>query len=257
MSAPDPGPLLADIAQEAARLVMAYWRTPLTVALKADASPVTLADRQAEQLILRRLTAHFPGVPVVSEEDAAEFGTPQAVGRRFFLVDPIDGTKAFVRGEASFTVNIALIEDGAPRAGAVVAPALSETWMTREGRAWKQGLSGGEFAAIHVRPRPVQPLALVSHSLRPDQAAELARLHGFDQWRPLDSSLKLCRVAEGAADLYPRHGPTMEWDIAAGHAVLAAAGGALTGLDGSDFGYGKATEGFLNLGFVARGGEGG
>jgi len=250
----DVGPVLADICEEAAALVLPLWKSELAVFSKADESPVTEADRRGEALILERLNAAFPDVPVVSEEDASEFGTPDAIGPRFFLVDPVDGTKAFVRGDPNFTVNIALIEDGRPVAGAVSAPATGETWFTEGGAAMKRG-PGQPPQAVQVRPWPKgAAVALVSHTMKESVAVELAEQYGFDLREPMDSSIKFCRIAEGSADIYPRHGPTMEWDIAAGHAVLAAAGGRLTTVAGDEFHYGKADAGFRNGWFVARGG---
>src|SRR5215475_10842769 len=143
----DVGAALAEICDEAAKLILPLWRTGLAVAQKADESPVTEADRQGEALILKRLAERFPGVPVISEEDASEFGTPEAIGPRFFLVDPLDGTKAFVRGDPHFTVNIGLIEDGRPVAGAVCAPPTMETWWTEGGAALKR-LPGAETKAV-------------------------------------------------------------------------------------------------------------
>ncbi len=249
----DVGPALADICEEAARLILPLWKSGLTVHTKSDESPVTEADRQGEALILQRLAARFPGVHVISEEDASEFGTPDAVGRQFFLVDPVDGTKAFVRGDPNFTVNIALIEDGQPVAGAVNAPATGETWFTQNGQAMKR-VGGGATRPIRARDWPHgHAIALVSHTMKPETVQALAEKYGFDTPQPMDSSIKFCRIAEGGADIYPRHGPTMEWDIAAGHAVLAAAGGRVEAEDGSAVIYGKADNGFKNGWFVARG----
>src|SRR5215471_3756684 len=149
----DVGAVLAEICEEAAGLILPLWRTNLAVAQKADESPVTEADRQGEALILKRLATRFPGVPVVSEEDASEFGTPDAIGPRFFLVDPLDGTKAFVRGDPHFTVNIALVEHGRPVAGAVAAPPSGEVWWTQGGRALKR-LPGAETREVRVRSWP-------------------------------------------------------------------------------------------------------
>jgi 3'(2'), 5'-bisphosphate nucleotidase len=250
----DIGPTLADICEEAARVILPLWKSGLTVHTKADESPVTEADRQGETLILARLAARFPGVHVISEEDASEFGTPDEIGRQFFLVDPVDGTKAFVRGDPNFTVNIALIEDGRPVSGAVNAPATGETWFTRNGQAVKRVYGGGE-RPIRVRDWPQgSAIALVSHTMKPETVQALADKYGFDEPQAMDSSIKFCRIAEGAADIYPRHGPTMEWDIAAGHAVLVAASGRVDGEDGSAMVYGKADKGFRNGWFVARGG---
>jgi 3'(2'), 5'-bisphosphate nucleotidase len=244
---------LAEIAAEAARLILPLWRSELEVSAKADKSPVTEADRRGEALILAGLARRFPDVPVISEEHASEFGTPDAIGPRFFLVDPLDGTKAFVRGDPHFTVNIALIEDGAPVAGVVAAPASGELWRTAPGGVLKRR-DGGPYAAVRPRAWPQgAALALISHTMKTETADELAAQYGFHLREPMDSSIKFCRIAEGAADVYPRHGPTMEWDTAAGHAVLICAGGQVTSPDGAPFVYGKASEGFRNGWFVARG----
>jgi 3'(2'), 5'-bisphosphate nucleotidase len=251
--ADDIGSILADIAEEAARLILPLWRSGLTVETKADSSPVTVADQRAERLILDRLAERFPGVPVVSEVDASEFGAPEKIADRFFLVDPLDGTKAFVRGDENFTVNIALIVGGLPVAGAVVAPPTGEAWFTSAGRALKRR-PGVEAAPVQVRPWTAEgAVCLISLTMKPEHLDELRARYGFAATQAMDSSIKLCRVAEGAADIYPRHGTTMEWDIAAGHAVLRAAGGAVTDLDGGPFLYGKAKDGFRNGWFVARG----
>ena len=249
----DIGEALAGVCEEAAALILPLWKSELEVFRKADESPVTEADRRGEALILERLNALFPGVPVVSEEDASEFGTPDAIGPRFFLVDPVDGTKAFVRGDPNFTVNIGYIENGRPVAGAVCAPATGETWFTAGGKAMKRTL-GGAAAQIAVRAWPAgAAVALVSHTMKEETAVKLAEQYGFDLREPMDSSIKFCRIAEGAADIYPRHGPTMEWDIAAGHAVLDAAGGQVRTPEGAEVVYGKAAEDFRNGWFVARG----
>lgn len=248
------GAILADIVEEAGRLILPLWRTGLTVDAKADNSPVTEADRQGELLITRRLAEHFPGVPIVAEEHASEFGTPDAIGPRFFLVDPVDGTKAFVRGDPSWTVNIGLIQDRRPAAGAVCAPASDETWFTGPDGALKRK-AGGAAEPCRVRPWPQgASVALISHTMKDETARKLAETYHFDTTLALDSSVKLCRIAEGTADIYPRHGPTSEWDIAAAQAVLEAAGGSVRTPDGGPFLYGKADEAFRNGWFVARGG---
>jgi 3'(2'), 5'-bisphosphate nucleotidase len=250
----DIGEDLAAICEEAARLILPLWRSGLKVTHKSDESPVTEADQRAEALILAALATRFGDVPIISEEDASEFGTPDAIGPRFFLVDPLDGTKAFVRGDANFTVNIALIEDGRPVAGAVNAPPSGETWFTKGGLAMKRR-DGHPARPVRVRPWPAgEALGLVSHTAKEETVQKLIDAYGFTRREPMDSSIKLCRIAEGAADIYPRHGPTMEWDIAAGHAVLEAAGGSLRTPEGEAFVYGKADQGFRNGWFVARGG---
>src|SRR5580658_400768 len=244
---------LADIVAEAGRLILPLWKSELVVSAKADQSPVTEADRRGEALILEGLEKRFPGVPVISEEHASEFGTPVEIGPRFFLVDPLDGTKAFVRGDPHFTVNIGLIEHGQPVAGAVGAPASGELWRTSAEGVFKQH-GGGPATLIRPRAWPEgAALALISHTMKTETADDLAAQYGFHRREPMDSSIKFCRIAEGAADIYPRHGTTMEWDTAAGHAVLTAAGGRVTTPDGEPFVYGKASEGFKNGWFVARG----
>ncbi len=249
----DIGAELAEICEAAAALILPLWRSGLAVDHKSDESPVTEADRQGEALILKRLAERFPDVPVVSEEDASEFGAPEAIGPRFFLVDPLDGTKAFVRGNPHFTVNIGLVENGRPVAGAVSAPPSGETWYTAGDGVLKR-LKGVAPRPVRARPWPDgAAIALISHTMKPETADKLAAEYGFHLREPMDSSIKLCRIAEGSADIYPRHGPTMEWDTAAGHAVLEAAGGRFTTPDGQPFLYGKAHEGFRNGWFVARG----
>ena len=250
----DYGRDLATIVEAAAEVILPFWRTELDVVRKADESPVTEADRAGERLILARLAERFPEIPAISEEHASEFGTPDAIGPRFFLVDPVDGTKAFVRGDPNFTVNIGLIDRGVPVAGAICAPATGEVWFTSKDGVLKREGPGGAETRVQARPWPEgQALALVSHTMKEERAAELAAQYGFSLRAPMDSSIKLVRIAEGAADIYPRHGPTMEWDTAAGQAILTAAGGRFTTPEGEAFTYGKADQGFRNGWFVARG----
>lgn len=245
---------IADIAEEAARLILPYWRSDAVVEMKADSSPVTEADRAAETLILTRLAALYPGIQTVAEEAVAADGAPAQAEAWFWLIDPLDGTRGFVDGRESFTVNIALIHDGLPVAGVVVAPATATTWRTAGGK--DEGVMrrrfGEPWQAVRVRDRPATPLALLSHSMTDDEADRLAARHGCGQWQGMDSSLKFCLIAEGRFDAYPRTGPTSEWDTAAGQAVLEAAGGRVLGGDGQRLRYGKP--GFLNGPFVALGG---
>jgi 3'(2'), 5'-bisphosphate nucleotidase len=248
------GETLARICVEAGHLILPYWRSGTAVMTKSDESPVTVADQLGEKLILERLLSAFPDVPVISEEDASEFGTPDAIGPRFFLVDPLDGTKAFVRGDPNFTVNIGLVQDRRPVAGAVYAPVTEELWWTTAAGVMRT-VKGGAAEQVRVRAWPNgEAVALISHTMKPETTAKLAAEYGFHQTSPMDSSIKFCRIAEGAADIYPRHGPTMEWDTCAGHAVLEAAGGSVLTPDGQPYLYGKADEGFRNGWFVARGG---
>jgi 3'(2'), 5'-bisphosphate nucleotidase len=249
------GQAFADIVEAASAVILPIWRTGVTVDVKSDQSPVTEADRRGEALILARLKQEFADIPVIAEEDSSVAGVPLSIARRFLLVDPLDGTKAFVRGEAHFTVNIGLIEDGVPVAGAVAAPATGEVWFTTAAGARKRMFGETEGTPVCVRSRVEgRVLALTSHTLKDEDYAKLQAEYGITDRQPMDSSLKLCIIAEGGADIYPRHGPTMEWDIAAGHAVLAAAGGSLATTDGKPFLYGKSGEGFKNGWFVARGG---
>ena len=246
---------LADIVEEASAVILPFWRGEFAMSHKSDASPVTEADQRAEAVILARLKDAFPGVPIIAEEDAAAFGTPSQIGPRFFLVDPLDGTKAFVRGDDHFTVNIGLVENGVPVAGAVAAPVQGRTWFTTEKGAARRMFGPGVGVAVKARPWPgKQAVALISHTMKAEEAEALKAQYGFGRTQAMDSSIKLCIIAEGSADIYPRHGPTMEWDIAAGHAVLAAAGGRVEQVDGAPFVYGKADQGFKNGWFVARGG---
>jgi len=252
----DIGRILADIVEEAGRVIMPFWSHGGTVAhtSKADHSPVTEADQAGEKLIVARLAERFPDIHVVAEEHASEFGTPEEVGARFFLVDPVDGTKAFMKGDPNFTVNIGLVVDGRPVAGAVSAPASGETWFTTAQGTMKR-TDGGAEQPVRVRPWPKgEAVCLISHTMKPETVEALQLEYGFDKRLALDSSIKLCRIAEGAADIYPRHGPTSEWDIAAAQAVLEAAGGSVRGYKDAPFVYGKADKRFLNEWFVARGG---
>lgn len=254
---------IADIAEEAARLILPYWRVDTAVETKSDDSPVTQADRAAEALILKRLEALYPGVQTVAEEAVAADGVPGAVQDWFWLIDPLDGTRGFVRGGEAFTVNIALIHAGYPVAGVVTAPATATTWRSDrpDGGAFRRQFgalqageahAGEEWRPIRVRDRPAEGMALLSHSISDEEAARLAARHGCAHWQGTDSSLKFCLIAEGRFDAYPRTGPTSEWDTAAGQAVLEAAGGRMLAEDGQRMAYGKP--GLRNGAFVAMGG---
>ncbi|MCC5611734.1 3'(2'),5'-bisphosphate nucleotidase CysQ [Nostoc sp. CHAB 5834] len=243
---------LADIAEDAARVILPYWKVGTEVFSKADDSPVTQADREAEALILSRLAALYPDVPAVAEEQSEADGRPEVAADRYWLIDPLDGTKGFVAGKESFTVNIALIEAGRTVVGVVTAPANGVTWRSAPGGGAEMRRFGEPWRAIKVRDRPDEGIALLSHSVTDEEATRLAARHGCTQWQGTDSSLKFCLIAEGRFDAYPRTGPTSEWDTAAGQAVLEAAGGRVLAADGQPLGYGKP--GFLNGPFVAMGG---
>jgi 3'(2'), 5'-bisphosphate nucleotidase len=257
-------PLLILAAKEAAKLILKAFGGELDHTLKGDASPVTEADQAAEALIAKHLQKAFPKTPVVAEEAIAGGHVPPELGRRFFLVDPLDGTREFVAGLPDFTVNIAMIEGGRPVCGVILAPAYGELFLGSALGAFKahQDREGKWMAPrrIEARQQPARMLALASRSHR--TAATDAYLAGLpiEAVIPVGSSLKFCRIAEGAADLYPCLGRTMEWDIAAGHALLTAAGGAVTRVDGSDLAYGQrgrpGLADFANPYFVAVGGGG-
>ncbi len=232
---------------------MAYYDGEVVARTKADATPVTDADEAAERLIVDALARLTPELPVVAEELAAAGHTPDVSGGRFWLVDPLDGTKEFLSRNGEFTVNIALIEDGQPVLGVVHAPAVRVMYFC-DGKSAFAEVDGGPARAIHVRRAPADGLvAAISRSHRtPETDAFLAGLK-VKRERSAGSSLKFGLIAAGEADLYPRLGRTMEWDTAAGHAVVAAAGGSVRTLDGDALGYGKP--GFENPSFIVRGRE--
>lgn len=274
----DAGDLLAAlklIAERAGKEILAHYVAAADgegpeVREKADATPVTEADEAAEAFILEALAKLTPDIPVVSEEAAAAGHTPDVSGGRFWLVDPLDGTREFLSRNGEFTVNIALVEDGRPVAGVVHAPALAMTWT---GALPGAGTGTGgkadgpavatfsetdkETMAIRVRPLPADGATVIA-SRRHGSAGlleEFLRDYAVKDRVSAGSSLKFCLVASGRADLYPRFGRTMEWDTAAGHAVLLAAGGTVETVDGKPLTYGKP--GFENPFFIARGGQAG
>ncbi len=242
---------VAAIAREAGAAVMAVYATDFAVRGKHDASPVTEADERAEAIILRRLAALTPDIPVVSEEQAAAGHVP-ALGARFWLVDPLDGTKEFVQRNGEFTVNIALIEAGCPTLGVVAAPALGRLFAGAIGHGATLHDADGA-RPIRCRVPPADGLTVVASRSHGDAEALQCFLRGRKVAceAGAGSSLKFCLVASGEADLYPRLGRTMEWDTAAGQAVLAAAGGQVCTLDGVPLRYAKP--GLENPHFVASG----
>ena len=251
----DIGKILAEICEEASALILPFWRAQVAVDHKADSSPVTEADHAAEALILKRLAAKFPRVPVVAEEECAKDGAPAKAPKLYFLVDPLDGTKGFLRGTEAFTVNIGLVENGKAVAGAVAAPASGLVWFTAEGGAFKRKFGETAARAIKVREKPAGGgLALLSHPGAAHPPNRIAAKYGCTDWRGMDSSVKFCLIAEGLADVYPRPGRTMEWDTCAAQAVLEAAGGRVITEANEPLGYGKADRGFDNPGFLALGG---
>ena len=256
MSNQDPRALLdriCAIAHDAGLVILDHYEKGVAVEQKADSSPVTAADRDAEALIARALTEIDPSIPQIAEEAAAAGLAPTEGGERFWLVDPLDGTKEFIRRNGEFTVNIALIEHGEPIMGVVHAPALKQTYAgVRGGPVWL-ALDGAPPRAIAARVVPDQGAVVVSSRSHGDQDKLAALMGGIPvaAHRTIGSSLKFCLLAAAEGDIYPRYGPTCEWDTAAGHAVLAAAGGSVRNLDGTPLRYGK--KGFLNPEFIARG----
>ncbi len=244
---------VGDIARRAGRVVMDVYNSDFEVNAKDDASPVTEADTKAEQLIFRAIregiTAEYP---LVGEEAVSSGQIPEVADSPFWLIDPLDGTKEFISRNGEFTVNIALIENGVPILGVVHLPVKDDTYIASKAGAFAQYGGSGGAAQISCRQAPATDLiAIASKShMTPETEAYLSKLP-VGATSNAGSSLKFCRVAEGAADVYPRFGPTMEWDTAAGHAVLLYAGGTVTTPEGPALTYGKP--GFRNPNFIARG----
>lgn len=232
---------LTRLAIEASNEILRVVRDGVTVRHKADESPVTAADEASESVLLNGLARILPGLPVVSEE-SADTAPSLAAGVPFALVDPLDGTREFISGRDEYAVCIALIADGTPIVGILAAPALGLVWRGARGRgAERLGFDDGK-SPVRISTRPwdtAAPKALVSRShLDSDTSAWLARIPNISH-EPCGSALKFCRLAEGAADVYPRLAPTCEWDMAAGDALVAAAGGSLTDPSGRPLTYGN------------------
>ncbi|MDE2181527.1 MAG: 3'(2'),5'-bisphosphate nucleotidase CysQ [Alphaproteobacteria bacterium] len=254
---------LATIAYDAGAIVLEHYTEEITATHKEDLSPVTEADVQAERFILKRLAQLAPGITIVAEEDTAAGHVPK-VGHRFFLVDPLDGTKEFVSRNGEFTINIAEIVEGKPVRGVVYAPAKDRMFFgeVTSGAYESPAPPGGapdfaEARQIQARAPGSDGLVVaISRTHNDKKTEEYLAAYRVKNFVVSGSSLKFCLIASGEADLYPRHGRTMEWDTAAGHAILAAAGGTVTTLDGKAFNYGKVGEKFANPYFVARGLDG-
>jgi len=239
---------ICQLAREAGDAIMDVYdgHQPMDVASKSDDSPVTAADIAAHGVIVRGLQALTPDIPVLSEEDPPGWDVRQH-WQRYWLVDPLDGTKEFIKRNGEFTVNIALIEQGKPTLGVVYAPVLNVMYAAAEGKAWKE--ENGSRQQIQVRDaRP--PLVVISrsHAAADNELHEYLNQLGEHQTTAIGSSLKFCLVAEGQAQLYPRFGPTNSWDTAAGHAVAVAAGAHVHDWQGKTLDY-TPRESFLNPGF--------
>lgn len=257
MTRPNLLPVLIEAALAAGAEIERIYADGCDTEEKEDGSPVTIADRHAEAIILERLAAAFPGVPVLAEEEAAAGRIP-ALGRIFFCVDPLDGTRGFVQRTGEFTVNIGLIEDGEAVAGVIYAPDSKLLYYGARGEGAYRVGGGGEPEPIRPRPRPEGLTAVGSRSHASHGTAGKSAHLGIAEFVASSSSLKFCLVAEGTADVYPRHGTTAEWDTAAGQAILEAAGGRVMALDdeGRETGplrYGKSHRAFLNPPFIAWG----
>lgn len=249
---------LADLARRAGATIMEIYATNFSAEEKADLSPVTIADEQAEVLILDGLKKAFPNIPVVAEESAAAGRIPQ-VDDQFFLVDPLDGTKEFVSRNGEFTVNIALIKKGVPVLGVVYAPALSKLYVGEIGVGAAMAeikpadaVKDAAWRKLAVRCLPGDGATVLASRSHRDAETEayLATLQ-VKKIIGAGSSLKFCTIANGEADIYPRFGRTMEWDTAAGQAVLTAAGGKVCTTDNHPLRYGKTERGFDNPAFIA------
>lgn len=242
---------LALITRQAGEVIMTHYHDTLQVELKTDSSPVTIADREANDLIVAALKELTPDIPIIAEESVTGDEEPQTL-EEFWLVDPLDGTKEFIHRNGDFTVNIALIQKGVPVCGVVHPPVHGTVYVGIRDRGAFREDSQGQRTEIQAREvNQSHPTVVVSRSHRSSETDRfLERFPSFEEV-PKGSSLKLCALAEGEADVYPRLGRTMEWDIAAGHAVLIAAGGTIEVIEGGPLLYGK--KGLENPHFVAWG----
>jgi 3'(2'), 5'-bisphosphate nucleotidase len=243
---------IRDAAIAAGNEIMVVYNSDFDVRTKGDASPVTDADERAEAIILKALAQITPDIPVVAEESMSAGHNPGDLGDQFWLVDPLDGTREFVERNDEFTVNIALVRKGVPTLGVVYAPVLKRMYgASGPGDAWIEQDKDAR-TPITVRPAPEDGLTVVVSRHHMDQSTiDFLKDFKVKDQRPAGSSLKFCLVAEGVADLYPRYGPTCEWDTAAGDAVVRGAGGTVTNFHGEPLRYGNPP--FKNPGFVVRG----
>lgn len=256
---------LTDIVARAAAVTLATSFSSVAHRIKTDLTPVTAADEASEALIVAGLAELLPGVPVIAEEEAAAGRQPSSIEPSFFVVDPLDGTREFLAGRDEFTVNLGIVTNGVPIAGLIAAPARGLLWrgivggiaerMTLRIGAGQSGSLAKAYGPtpIHTRPAP-QRLTVATSRSHLDENTEdfLARLPLAKRYL-CGSSVKFCYLAQGEADIYPRLSPTREWDVAAGCAILAAAGGAVLRPQGGPLAFGRMAEKFLVPGFVAVG----
>lgn len=259
MRIPADKPLLEKLERlsiEAGACILRVAASGLAVSAKQDLSPVTLADRLAEEVILGGLSRICPDVPVVAEEAMAAEIAPKGGQSRFFLVDPLDGTREFIAGRSDYTVNIALIENGIPVLGVVYCPDTGRLFSASDGVAHSADVAADGAVqrrrTLNVRARPQKPTVLASRSHSSPETEQWIATLGACNMQSVGSSVKFCAIAEGRADIYPRFGRTMEWDTAAGDAILRAAGGMTKTLDGEPLRYGKSPV-YDNPNFIAAG----
>jgi 3'(2'), 5'-bisphosphate nucleotidase len=246
-------------AAEAGTKIREMAATGVVARSKPDASPVTDADEAAEAIIEKHLAALLPGVPMIGEEAVAG-GSNKKPGSTFFLVDPIDGTRDFIAKREGYTVNIGLLIDDTPALGVIYAPALGELYAGGADGAYRWPLVPGinienvPEEKIRLRSASKNLVACVSHSHLDGDTTAWLKKRNIEGTIKVGSSIKFCRVAEGKADVYPRLGPVSEWDIAAGHAILMAAGGSVRAPDGTPLRYGKKKDDYEVTSFIASGG---
>nr|WP_306265982.1 3'(2'),5'-bisphosphate nucleotidase CysQ [Pararhizobium sp. IMCC3301] len=252
--------MFEELALKAGAAIMPFYEDGCETQIKQDNSPVTAADHAAEEIILAGLRAAYPDIPVVAEEEVCAGHMTATVGQRFFLVDPLDGTREFINQRSDFTVNIALIEDGQPVAGTVYAPVRGAMYSGFGTTATETEVVQGRIGrkvAVKVSGKARPEIAVASRSHRTEETDAFLKSCHITDCVSVGSSLKFCLLAKGDADIYPRFGRTMEWDTAAGDAVLRAAGGSTTCADGSAFAYGKQQqshdEPFANPFFISMG----
>lgn len=238
---------------EAGNIILAIRAKGFDVEEKGDQSPVTEADHAAEVILVQALKQHVPDAVIVAEEMAAAGIVPETLGSEFYLIDPLDGTKEFIKGGFDFTVNIGLIKDGTPTMGIVYAPAQNRLFTGIQGiGATEENTQTGQKVSIQTRAADESAVdAVASKSHRDEATNTFLEKFAIRDLKSAGSSLKFCLVAAGEADIYPRFGPTMEWDTAAGQAVLEAAGGHSVHPDGTSYQYAKP--GFKNGPFIAVG----
>lgn len=242
------------IAKDAGKEILKIYKTDFSVEFKGDHSPLTLADKASHQVIVAGLKKITPDIPVLSEEGKDIAYEERKTWKQFWLVDPLDGTKEFIKKNGEFTVNIALIENGFPVFGVIYVPVQDVTYYGSANKAYKMDQNDAE-TPIHVNSNHTGSITIVESRSHPSKELEqlMGKIEGKFQTVgriQRGSSLKFCAVAEGTADLYPRMGPTMEWDTAAGQAIVEAAGGTVETLDGKRFSYNK--ESLLNRFFIVR-----